>query len=52
MFTTDFNVLCEDDVWTIEPSIETTTKTFMISAPTSDETAHLYIREDGYLWKE
>ncbi|WP_339246340.1 carbohydrate-binding family 9-like protein [Paenibacillus sp. FSL F4-0243] len=52
MFTADFNALCEEDTWTIEPNIETTTKTFIISASTSDETSRLYIREDGFLWKE
>ncbi|ANS76897.1 carbohydrate-binding family 9-like protein [Paenibacillus yonginensis] len=54
-FSEDLAVLAGDfleDVRQIRPRIETTTRTFLISAPSADGTGTFYIREDGKLWKE
>ena len=41
-----------EDSWSIEPVIETTRGLFQITAPSSDGSAVICIREDGKLWKE
>ncbi|OAB35630.1 carbohydrate-binding family 9-like protein [Paenibacillus macquariensis subsp. macquariensis] len=51
-FTTDVKMLMGDESWIITPTIELTSRLFQISAPSSDGTATIYIREDGKLWKE
>lgn len=51
-FAKDEKQLMGDDSWSIVPRIETTGKTFLISAPATDGNGRLYIREDGKLWKE
>lgn len=51
-FTKDTKLLMGNDTWSIQPTIETTSGLFQISAPSTDGTATLYIREDGKLWKE
>ncbi len=51
-FTTDVKMLMGNEPWSITPTIEVTSRLFLISAPSSDSSATLYIREDGKLWKE
>ena len=51
-FTKDAKRLVGEDSWSIQPVIETTRSLFQISAPSSDGTALICIREDGKLWKE
>ncbi|GGA32538.1 carbohydrate-binding family 9-like protein [Paenibacillus physcomitrellae] len=54
-FSEDLAVLAGDfleDVRQIRPRIETTTRTFLISAPSADGTGTFYIREDGKWWRE
>lgn len=51
-YATSFELLKGEDEWSIMPQIETTTKSFHISVPTTDGAARFYIREDGFLWKE
>jgi hypothetical protein len=51
-FTTDVKVLMGSEQWSMTPTIETTSKWFQISTPSSDGSATLYIREDGKVWKE
>lgn len=51
-FTQDVKLLMGEDSWSIEPVIETTRSLFQISAPSSDGTALICVREDGKLWRE
>lgn len=51
-YAVTFELLRGEDDWSIEPHMEITSKSFHISALTTDGTARLYIREDGLLWKE
>ncbi|NIK75364.1 hypothetical protein FHS15_000462 [Paenibacillus castaneae] len=51
-FSKDVKLLMGDDLWSITPAIETTSRLFQISAPSSDGCSAFYIREDGKLWKE
>ncbi|MFD2614938.1 carbohydrate-binding family 9-like protein [Paenibacillus gansuensis] len=51
-FTREAEKLMGDESWSIQPTIETTSRSFLLSAPSVDGTATIYIREDGKLWKE
>lgn len=51
-FTDDGQLLMGDEAWSISPAIETTSKLFQISAPSTDGSTTFYIKEDGKLWKE
>lgn len=51
-FTQDVKQLMGGESLSCEPVIETTRSLFQISAPSSDGTAFICIREDGKLWKE
>lgn len=51
-YTNDFNILKGEDTWTINPTIEATTRGFQISAPSFDGNSVLFIKEDGQTWVE
>ncbi|WP_054955614.1 carbohydrate-binding family 9-like protein [Paenibacillus dakarensis] len=51
-FTADAGLLMGEEMWSIEPVIETTRSMFQITVPSSDGLSMLCIREDGKLWKE
>lgn len=51
-FCSDFKKLRGEDEWSIMPVIETTSRLFQATVPTSDGQSLLIIREDGKLWKE
>jgi hypothetical protein len=51
-FTQDVKLLMGEESWSCTPVIETTRSLFQITAPSSDGTAVICIREDGKLWKE
>ncbi|WP_106769754.1 carbohydrate-binding family 9-like protein [Paenibacillus faecalis] len=51
-FATDKKLLMGDEVWSIDPVIETTRSLFQITVPSSDGSGYFSIREDGKLWKE
>ncbi|TLS50101.1 carbohydrate-binding family 9-like protein [Paenibacillus antri] len=44
--------LVDDEGWTCELRLETTSGTFHASAPSGDGRTRLHIREDGKLWRE
>jgi hypothetical protein len=51
-FCSCFDEIRGNDKWTINPSIETTSSLFQISAPSSDRRGQICIREDGQTWRE
>ncbi|MEK4981651.1 carbohydrate-binding family 9-like protein [Bacillus sp. FSL K6-6540] len=51
-FAREMKELMGEDSWSIQPVIETTRSLFQMSAPSSDGTALICIREDGKLWRE
>ncbi|RXZ80635.1 carbohydrate-binding family 9-like protein [Paenibacillaceae bacterium] len=51
-FAGKLSQLTADDQWQSQPEIETTSRLFQASAPSSDGITRLYIREDGKLWRE
>lgn len=51
-FTQDMKLLLGEELLSCKPIIETTRSLFQITAPSSDGTALICIREDGKLWKE
>lgn len=51
-FCREAETLLDDGEWTIVPRIETTSRQFLIAAPSSDGSSSYFIREDGKLWKE
>ncbi|MCR8641130.1 carbohydrate-binding family 9-like protein [Paenibacillus sp. N1-5-1-14] len=51
-FAKDMALLQGEDTWCINPVIETTSRLFQMSAPSTDGQSRFLIREDGKLWKE
>ena len=51
-FTDEFAELKGNDVWSIDPHIETTGNMFQVSEQASDGQRWIRIREDGKVWFE
>jgi hypothetical protein len=49
-YTADFEKLRGTGIWTVIPQIDITPNLFEISVPS--ENGRLYIRQDGYLWRD
>lgn len=51
-YSNSFDELKGNDSFSIEPKVETTSSLFEISALSHDGKSRIFIREDGYTWKE